>query len=77
MHTPQPDLPEQLQAALLLLSEGDAVEAARQYREADPDDQAGMLAFIDSGGPEMCRQLRVEHEDGTPTAASLERLLGA
>ena len=65
-------LPPQLAAALELLDEGDAIEAGRNYLDADEEDQAGMLAFIDSAGPRRCCELRLQHEDGAPTVVDLD-----
>lgn len=53
-------------------SEDFAREVALEFLNADADDQAAHLAFLRDGGPEKCRQLRVEHETGAPTAAELE-----
>ncbi len=65
-------VPESLQEALKTLSVADAVGAARAFLEANEEDRAGMLAFIDEDGPRRVRELRVRDEDGTPTAADLE-----
>ena len=66
-------LPVELREALGTLHPEDAFAAATTFLEAGVDDQAGMLEFLNSGGPERLRQLRLEHEEGVPTASSLER----
>ena len=50
-------------------------EMAKAYLEADEDTQADILAFFESGGPEIIRQLVLRDQDGTPTANDLEKLL--
>lgn len=54
-----------------------ARELAVAYLDADPATQADMAAFFTSGGPKMVHDLKVEHEDGTPTAADLADWPGA
>ena len=48
---------------------------AMDYLASDEEDQAGMLEFVTGGGPEFCRQLKLKHEDGTPTADDLGQMI--
>ncbi len=48
-----------------------AWEMAARYLAADADSRADMLAFHESSGPEVIRQLKLRDADGTPTAADL------
>lgn len=50
---------------------------ALRYLRADEETRADYLAFHESNGPERVRQIRLKHEDGTPTAADLEKAMGA
>lgn len=56
-----------------MLDPAEAEAALREFLDASPEDQEGMLSFVRGNGPERCRQLRVEHEQGIPTADQLER----
>lgn len=53
-----------------------AAEMIERYLRSDEAGRADMLAFHESHGPEKLRQAKVKHEDGTPTAADLEKGLG-
>lgn len=54
-----------------------AEDYARDYLAADPETQADLAQFFEDDGPEIVRQLKVRDEDGTPTAADLERGMGS
>lgn len=54
-----------------------ARELAVAYLDADPVTQADMAAFFDSDGPKKVHDLKLEHEDGTPTSADLADWPGA
>lgn len=62
-------IPKELKEALKLLKPEDAEEALKEFLEANEEDQAGMLSFINSNGPEKC--YRLEYEQGIPTAHDL------
>lgn len=65
-------VPAALREALLKLNDEEkALDLARQFLDSDEEDQAGMMAFVASGGPRRIRELRVKRQDGTPTAADL------
>ncbi|KKM86139.1 hypothetical protein LCGC14_1281940, partial [marine sediment metagenome] len=44
----------------------------RHFLDADEEDRASMLAFIEGGGLRQVRELQLRHRDGTPTSADLE-----
>ena len=50
-----------------------AHEMMDMWDALDEDDKPDLLAFHDSDGPRRCDEIRVKHEDGTPTSADLRK----
>jgi len=64
-------VPEALRVELEAVDCGRALDLARQFVSSNEEDQAGMMAFIESAGPRRVHELKVNHRDGTPTSADL------
>ncbi len=54
-----------------------AMSMARDYLAGDEATRLDVAAFFDSDGPKVVHDLKVEHEDGTPTSHDLDGWLGA
>lgn len=69
-------MPQIVRESLEQLAPEDAAEAEEIYREATEEERAGIVAFLEGGGPELFRQLHLEHEEGVPASDELGRWAG-
>lgn len=71
LHSMLAKVPESMRDALYVQEPHFAYEMARDYLNADRITQLDIAAFFDSDGPKVVHDLKVQHEDGTPTSHDL------